>query len=94
MTAIRIGILGDFNPEFHSHHATNACLQHAAAAVGLTAESHWVPTPDLDAPAAPGRLLADSDGLWASSGSPYRSMTGMLRGIEFARTRGRPFVAT
>jgi len=30
--------------------------------------------------------------LFASPGSPYRSFEGMLRGIEFARTRNWPFV--
>jgi CTP synthase (UTP-ammonia lyase) len=39
-------------------------------------------------------VLAQYDALWASPGSPYKSMAGMLRGIEFARTRGWPFVAT
>jgi len=91
--AIQIGILGDFNPEFHSHHATNACLQHAAAALGLTVESRWLPTPSLLAPGAEERL-AGSDGLWASPGSPYASFDGMLRGIEFACRRDWPFVAT
>jgi hypothetical protein len=28
--AVRIGILGDFNADFRSHHATNDALQHAA----------------------------------------------------------------
>ena len=33
--AVRIGILGDFNPEFRSHHATNDALQHAARKLEL-----------------------------------------------------------
>ena len=90
---VRIGILGDFTPEFHTHHATNACLQHAAEALGLAVESQWLPTPSLLEPNAED-VLAQYDALWASPGSPYKSMAGMLRGIEFARTRGWPFVAT
>jgi len=90
--AIRIGILGDFNAEYRSHHATNSSLEHAAKALGRTVESTWIPTPGLAGQAK--EALAGYDALWASAGSPYRSMSGMLAGIEFARTHGIPFVAT
>lgn len=91
--AVRIGILGDFNPGYRSHQSTNASLQHAARALGCEVEAAWAPTPSLDQASSVERL-AGYDGLWASAGSPYRSMRGMLAGIEFARMRGRPFVAT
>jgi CTP synthase (UTP-ammonia lyase) len=91
--AVRIGILGDFNPEFPSHHATNHALQHAAAKVGLKVESQWIPTPSLIAPGAE-KILESFDGLWASPGSPYKSFDGMLNGIEFARRRDWPFLGT
>ena len=91
--ALQIGILGDFNPDFRSHHATNAAVEHAARRFGLPVESRWLPTPSLLEPGVEG-LLAACDGLWASSGSPYRSMESMLRAIEFARKRDWPFVGT
>lgn len=90
---VRIGIIGDFNPEFRSHHATNDSLQHAAAKLGLTLESQWIPTPSL-VEAGADKTLEAFDGLWASPGSPYKSMDGMLRGIEFARKRDWPFLGT
>jgi CTP synthase (UTP-ammonia lyase) len=90
---VRIGILGDFNPEFRSHHATNDALQHAAAKLKLTVESEWLPTPSLVDPGAQ-KVLESFDGLWASAGSPYKSMEGMLKGIEFARRRDWPFLGT
>lgn len=89
----RIGIIGDFNPEYRSHHATNAALQHAAVKLGCAVEITWVPTTSL-AESHAAEILASHGGLWASPGSPYRSMEGMLAGIQFARTRNRPFVAT
>jgi CTP synthase (UTP-ammonia lyase) len=89
LASVRIGILGDFNPEFHSHHATNACIEHASAATNLPVLTEWVPTPSINE-----QTLAGYDGLWASPGSPYKSFEGMLRGIEFARRRDRPFVGT
>ncbi|HTW32818.1 MAG TPA: hypothetical protein VMD76_14145 [Candidatus Sulfotelmatobacter sp.] len=91
--AVRIGILGDFNSEFRSHHATNDSLQHAARKLNLKVEGEWVPTPTLSEPSAEEKLET-FDGLWASPGSPYKSLDGMLKGIEFARRRDWPFLGT
>jgi CTP synthase (UTP-ammonia lyase) len=90
---VRIGILGDFNPEFRSHHATNDSLQHAAHKLDMKIESAWIPTPSLLESGA-NSILDSYDGLWASPGSPYKSFDGMLKGIEFARVHDRPFLAT
>jgi CTP synthase (UTP-ammonia lyase) len=90
---VRIAILGDFNPEFRSHHATNDALQHAARKLNLKVESEWLPTPSLVAPGAE-KTLESFDGLWASPGSPYKSFAGMLKGIEFARRCDWPFLGT
>jgi len=92
-SAVRIGILGDFNPEFPSHHATNNAIQHAARKLNMTVDSQWLPTPSLAAPDSE-KLLETFDGLWASPGSPYKSFDGMLKGIEFARRRDWPFLGT
>lgn len=91
--AVRIGILGDFNPEFRSHHATNDSLQHAARKLKMKVESEWIPTPSLTGQESD-KILERFDGLWASPGSPYKSFDGMLKGIEFARRRNWPFLAT
>ncbi|MGA8762083.1 MAG: hypothetical protein WB562_04255 [Candidatus Sulfotelmatobacter sp.] len=91
--AVRIGILGDFNAEFRSHHATNDSLQHAARKLKIKVDSEWVPTPSLAGNGAE-KTLELFDGLWASPGSPYKSSDGMLKGIEFARHRNWPFLAT
>lgn len=90
---VRIGILGDFNREYRSHQATEESLQHAARKLKLKLESQWVPTPSLLETGAE-KVLESFDGLWASPGSPYKSFEGMLKGIEFARRRDWPFVAT
>jgi len=91
--AIRIGILGDFNPEFPAHTTIAPSLQHAGCALRVEVESQWLPTPSLVG-AEGERLLAGFDGLWAAPASPYQSMEGMLHGIEFARRRDWPFVGT
>lgn len=91
--AVRIGILGDFNPEFRSHHATNEALQHAAGKLNLPVESEWISTPSVLEPNAQ-KVLESFDGIWAAPGSPYKSFEGMLKGIEFARRRDWPFLGT
>jgi CTP synthase (UTP-ammonia lyase) len=90
---VRIGILGDFTPEYRSHLATNAALEHAAKRSEIEINYRWIPTPAL-LEAASVERLEEFDGLWASSGSPYKSFQGMLNGIEFARSRDWPFVGT
>ena len=91
--AIRIGIIGDFEPTYHSHFATNAALYDAATKLNLPLMLRWIPTPTLDGTVAP-KILSRWDGLIASPGSPYKSFTGMLCGIEFARARNWPFTGT
>jgi CTP synthase (UTP-ammonia lyase) len=91
--AVRIGILGDFNPKLRSHHATPDSLQHAARKLDLQVESEWVPTPSLIKSESES-ILEKFDGLWASPGSPFKSFDGMLNGIEFARRRDWPFLGT
>lgn len=41
---LRIGVLGEFNPAFHSHPATNEALLRAADQLALPLEIGWVPT--------------------------------------------------
>lgn len=91
--AVRIGILGDFDSELRSHHATNDALQHAAAKLKLSVHSEWIPTPCV-LEAGANKRLETFDGLWASAGSPYQSFDGMLKGIEFARKNDWPFLGT
>jgi CTP synthase (UTP-ammonia lyase) len=90
---LRIGIIGDSDPDNPSRVATDAAIGHAADALGIAVDVTWVPTPTLDGPNA-AAVLAPYDALWASPGSPYRSMDGALAAIRFAREHDRPFLGT
>lgn len=90
---IRIGVIGDFEPAYHSHFATNAALYDAATKLKTLLELRWLPTASVESAGAE-KILQRWDGLIASPGSPYKSFAGMLRGIEFARERNWPFVGT
>jgi len=89
---IRIGILGDFNAEFRSHHATSDSLRHSARNLDLEVESEWIPTSSVSE--GGDKILETFDALWAAPGSPYKSFDGMLKGIEFARRCDWPFLGT
>ncbi|HTM42532.1 MAG TPA: hypothetical protein VL177_16555 [Terriglobales bacterium] len=92
-THVSIGVVGDYNPEFHTHPAIANALEHSAIKLGLTVSVEWVPTPSL-APPRSEKMLEGFDGLIAAPGSPYRNFDGMLRAIEFARNRKWPFSGT
>jgi CTP synthase (UTP-ammonia lyase) len=90
---LRIAIMGDFDRGKHSHWATEAALFHAAAHLDVAIEPCWVSTPSLsDASAA--QQLAGFDAIWGAPGSPYASMAGVLRGIEYARQRDIAYLGT
>ena len=89
---IKIGIVGDFNPNSPSHKATNEALFHASEHCGLAVDVQWIPTIALDD--QPAQTLDAFAALWCAPGSPYQSMEGALNGIRYAREENRPFIGT
>ena len=90
---IKVGVIGDFDPARSSHLATDDALLHAAESSGLAVRISWIPTMSLGDDNHE-MLLDPYDALWCAPGSPYESMDGALRGIRFARERGKPFAGT
>lgn len=82
-----IGIIGDFNAENPTHIFTNKGIEHAAEALGRPIESVWLPTDRL-------HDFGRFDALFCSPGSPYKSLEGALRAIQFARQNNVPFIGT
>ena len=91
--SLKVGIIGDFDPHKPTHIATNEALSHAAQALGVTVESVWLPTPLLDDDFSQG-TLKQFDALWCAPASPYKSMSGALRSIRWAREADWPFIGT
>jgi CTP synthase (UTP-ammonia lyase) len=56
-------------------------------------ECSWLDTQLLDE-ASGAAVLTQFDALWCAPGSPYKSMTGALQAIQFAREEGWPFIGT
>lgn len=90
----RIGVVGEFQPNFDPHTAIDTAVEHALAAdpsqppVAL----EWVATPDAEHISED--ELAAYAGWWIAPGSPYRSMNGALRIIRYAREHDVPLLGT
>jgi CTP synthase (UTP-ammonia lyase) len=89
----RIAIIGDRDPDNPNHLSTEAALAHSATALGLRVESIWFATDALLDSSSLGQL-ARSNGVFCTTGSPYRSLEGALRAIRLARERRVPFLGT
>ena len=90
---LKIGIIGDFDPNNLTHLATHEALSHAAKALAVTVEPTWLPTPSLTEESSQIQLRS-FDALWCAPASPYKSMDGALRAIRFARGEDWPFIGT
>jgi CTP synthase (UTP-ammonia lyase) len=88
----RIGLIGDFDPSVAAHRAIPSVLAAAGAKLDCAVESEWLPTTLLAE--VPASSLARFDGLWCVPASPYRSMSGALQGIRYAREKSVPFLGT
>ena len=92
MRAIRVGLIGDYDPSVKAHRAIPIALAMAGEAAACEVEAVWLLTETLVAGVE--RELEALDGLWCVPASPYVSMEGALRGIRFARETGKPFLGT
>jgi CTP synthase (UTP-ammonia lyase) len=87
---VNIALVGDYDAGITAHLAIPEALRLAAVARASAVDFEWVPTEQITT----AQRLSNFDGLWCVPGSPYRSMDGALRAIQFARTSGRPFLGT
>jgi CTP synthase (UTP-ammonia lyase) len=89
---IQLGIMGDFDALNGTHTATNDALDHAAKKLGIPLRYEWVATeriePEFDA------ICGLYHGLLIAPGSPYKSMQGVLKIIEYARLQKIPTLGT
>ena len=88
--AIRIALIGDYDPQVTAHQAIPVALGMLAEQTGRDVQFQWLPTESIhvDTP------LQDFDGFWCVPASPYKSEAGALRAIRFAREQQRPFLGT
>jgi CTP synthase (UTP-ammonia lyase) len=92
VSTIRIGLVGDYNPEVTAHIAIPQALAFASEAIGLGVAGEWIGTETLEREVE--ERLSSYDGLWCVPASPYASMQGALNAIRYARENMHPFLGT
>jgi CTP synthase (UTP-ammonia lyase) len=89
---LHLAIIGDYNATNPSHVVTNEAFDHVSNLPGMSFQYEWVDTeraePDFDT------ITKTYDGYLISPGSPYKSMSGVLKVIEYARTHNIPTLGT
>jgi CTP synthase (UTP-ammonia lyase) len=85
----RIAILGEFDPAFPPHRATNDALAHTATVLGVEVDASWVSTADVTIEA-----MQEYSGIWIAPGSPYKSLVNTLAVIRHAREQRIPCLGT
>lgn len=91
--SVNIGIIGDYNQDFRPHQATNTALKDSAQYLGINLEFKWLPTLSFEEQPVK-KTLQEFDALWCAPGSPYQSMNGALKAIQFARESQLPLIGT
>jgi len=92
MSAIKIGIIGDFDEKKPSHRATVEAISHCASQLSLPIETAWLSTVSLKT--ADTMTLCRYDAFFCAPGSPYLCYDGALSAIRFAREGHVPFLGT
>ncbi|WP_085647344.1 MULTISPECIES: CTP synthase [unclassified Pseudomonas] len=88
--ALRIALIGDYDPQVTAHQAIPVALGLAAEHLRRPVDFQWLAT-DRILPETP---LEPFDGFWCVPASPYKSEVGALQAIRFAREQQRPFLGT
>src|SRR3984893_264577 len=85
----KLALLGEFDPNYPPHSATNAAILHSSKQLGTEIHAAWLSTQDV-------RLesLQEYDGIWVAPGSPYKSLENTLSAIRYARENGVPCLGT
>jgi CTP synthase (UTP-ammonia lyase) len=89
---IKLGIMGDFVASNATHIANNEAFDHAAKQFDKPFQYEWVDTERIEPEFE--TIIRSYQGLLIAPGSPYKSMSGVLKIIEYARTHNIPTLGT
>lgn len=88
----KIAIIGDFNSNSKTHQATNEAIIHSNKFLESHIDYDWIPTEQIENNFD--NITTNYQSYWLAPGSPYKSMNGALKIIEFARINNRPTIGT
>ncbi len=84
-----IAVLGEYNPSYEPHQATDAAIEHSKTLLGADIDAEWISTQVIDE-----KHLSDYSGLWIAPGSPYKNLEKTLCAIQYAREYQIPCLGT
>lgn len=84
-----IALLGEYNPDFPPHVATNAAIEHVREFLRADIAGVWVGTEEIDE-----TLFQRHSAIWVAPGSPYKNMQKTLWAIRSARENRIPCFGT
>ncbi|HEY5153382.1 MAG TPA: hypothetical protein VIJ47_01525, partial [Acidimicrobiales bacterium] len=88
-----VAVVGDRTGRHAPQETIVPAISDAASFLGCPMpEVRWLATDRLESEGP--SLLAGAAAVWCAPGSPYRSLTGALVGIRWAREGGVPFLGT
>lgn len=88
---MKVGIVGDFSPEYPSQTATNNAILHSSSKLGISFEYEWIPTATISKQM--NAIKETYQGFWIGPGYPD-SVEGVLTIIQFARENNVPLLGT
>jgi CTP synthase (UTP-ammonia lyase) len=89
---MRLAIIGDYDDTFKPHRATHEAIAHSSQKFDIRIAYDWVATDTIEARFE--AITAGYDAYWIAPGSPYKSIAGALKIIQYAREKGVPVLGT
>jgi len=86
-------IVGDYQPEYPPHEATDRAFEHSRASLGIELDHRWIAPVEFESSHGLAQVQRAA-GLWIAPGSPYSSLQGALSAIELARCEPIPLLGT
>jgi CTP synthase (UTP-ammonia lyase) len=89
---MKLAIIGDYNSQYKPHKATNEAITHSLIKFGFPLQYDWISTEVIDKNFE--KIISSYHGFWIAPGSPYKSMSGALQIIQYARENKIPTLGT
>jgi CTP synthase (UTP-ammonia lyase) len=90
MKKAKIGIIGEYSPSKRTHPMLNQNLEWLKKDFDF--EYEWIDTLKIEKEGT--GILEELAGVWSASGSPFNSLEGALKAIEYARVNNIPHLGT
>lgn len=89
---VRIGVAGKYASLRDAYASIDKAIEHCGIALGATVDLAWLDTSDIVSLEDAGRMLDGLDGMIVPGGFGARGVEGKIRCVEWARTKGLPFL--